>query len=75
MSESELVEAIERLGDFLGKTVELANNLRLRIKKEFGYHHDTLGILSVCRGLAPAEEAYQEFHTYFLEKLKKKGVE
>ena len=67
--DKDLIESIERLGDLFGQASELANNIRLEIKNKFGYHGDTVDILLMCRSLASAEESYEAFHTYFLEKL------
>lgn len=54
----ELLEAIERLGDWLNKTEELAENLMNNLKEKFGKHRRFVEALNIVRGLRYTKVPY-----------------
>ena len=66
---NELVKDIERLGDMLGQTKELSNNIYNAIKEIAGVHSWNVDSLNILRSMTSASESYTDFHTYFLKFL------
>jgi len=69
----ELVEAIEQLGNQLGITVDLAQNIYNTIKKKDNIHSYNMDIITILRNLREADERYTYFHTYYLGKVSNKN--
>ena len=70
--DKELVEAIERLGDYIHNCVELVMDIKNMIKDREGIHSYNVDIVNISRDLLDAEIYYTEFYRHYLGKLARK---